>query len=163
MSLIADYGLVLLVLACLFGFFMAWGVGANDVANAMGTSVGSRALTIKQAIIIAMIFEFAGAYLAIAQSAAFIKDMSAGKGYIALAALIFAKWRPWGALWACMLFGFFQALALRPDVVQAVVQVMVPVPFLDALPYVLTVLVLAGFVGKAIPPRAGGEPYVKER
>ena len=64
MSLIADYGLVLLVLACLFGFFMAWGVGANDVANAMGTSVGSRALTIKQAIIIAMVFEFAGAYLA---------------------------------------------------------------------------------------------------
>ena len=52
MSLIADYGLVLLLLACLFGFFMAWGVGANDVANAMGTSVGSRALTIKQAILI---------------------------------------------------------------------------------------------------------------
>lgn len=64
MSLIADYGYVLLVLACLFGFFMAWGVGANDVANAMGTSVGSKALTIKQAICIAMVFEFAGAYLA---------------------------------------------------------------------------------------------------
>ncbi|OEC36814.1 inorganic phosphate transporter, PiT family [Pseudomonas cuatrocienegasensis] len=64
MSLIADYGLVLLLLACLFGFFMAWGVGANDVANAMGTSVGSKALTIKQAILIAMVFEFAGAYLA---------------------------------------------------------------------------------------------------
>lgn len=64
MSLIADYGLVLLVLACIFGFFMAWGVGANDVANAMGTSVGSRALTIKQAIVIAMVFEFCGAYLA---------------------------------------------------------------------------------------------------
>ncbi|MCM2321121.1 MAG: inorganic phosphate transporter [Pseudomonas sp.] len=64
MSLIADYGFVLLVLACAFGFFMAWGVGANDVANAMGTSVGSRALTIKQAIFIAMIFEFCGAYLA---------------------------------------------------------------------------------------------------
>ena len=64
MSLIAEYGTVLLLLACLFGFFMAWGVGANDVANAMGTSVGSRALTIKQAIIIAMVFEFCGAYLA---------------------------------------------------------------------------------------------------
>ena len=64
MSLIADYGYVLLLLACLFGFFMAWGVGANDVANAMGTSVGSKALTIKQAIGIAMVFEFAGAYLA---------------------------------------------------------------------------------------------------
>ena len=64
MTLIAEYGTILLVLACLFGFFMAWGVGANDVANAMGTSVGARALTIKQAIIIAMVFEFLGAYLA---------------------------------------------------------------------------------------------------
>jgi PiT family inorganic phosphate transporter len=64
MSIIAEHGQVLLILACLFGFFMAWGVGANDVANAMGTSVGSKALTVKQAIIIAMIFEFAGAYLA---------------------------------------------------------------------------------------------------
>lgn len=64
MTLIAEYGTILLVLACLFGFFMAWGVGANDVANAMGTSVGSRALTIKQAILIAMVFEFFGAYLA---------------------------------------------------------------------------------------------------
>ncbi|MCO1333372.1 inorganic phosphate transporter [Microbulbifer sp. OS29] len=64
MEIISQYGHILLILACVAGFFMAWGVGANDVANAMGTSVGSRALTIKQAIIIAMIFEFAGAYLA---------------------------------------------------------------------------------------------------
>ncbi|WP_295800716.1 inorganic phosphate transporter [uncultured Microbulbifer sp.] len=64
MEIIAQYGHIFLILACVFGFFMAWGVGANDVANAMGTSVGSRALTIKQAIVIAMIFEFAGAYLA---------------------------------------------------------------------------------------------------
>jgi PiT family inorganic phosphate transporter len=72
--MIADYGLVLLLLACLFGFFMAWGVGANDVANAMGTSVGSRALTIKQAILIAMVFEFAGAYLAGGQVTETIKS-----------------------------------------------------------------------------------------
>ena len=64
MSIIAEHGQLLLILACLFGFFMAWGVGANDVANAMGTSVGSKALTIKQAILVAMIFEFCGAYLA---------------------------------------------------------------------------------------------------
>ena len=64
MSIIAEYGSILLILACIFGLFMAWGVGANDVANAMGTSVGSGALTIRQAIIIAMVFEFCGAYLA---------------------------------------------------------------------------------------------------
>lgn len=64
MEIIAQYGHIFLILACLFGFFMAWGIGANDVANAMGTSVGSRALTITQAILIAMVFEFLGAYLA---------------------------------------------------------------------------------------------------
>ena len=64
MDIIAQYGPIFLIMACAFGFFMAWGIGANDVANAMGTSVGSRALTIKQAILVAMIFEFMGAYLA---------------------------------------------------------------------------------------------------
>ena len=64
MDIIAQHGEVFLIMACLFGFFMAWGIGANDVANAMGTSVGSRALTIRQAILIAMVFEFLGAYLA---------------------------------------------------------------------------------------------------
>ena len=105
----------------------------------------------------------AGAYMATALQAGFGREMTAGRGYIALAALIFAKWRPWYALYACLLFGFLQALALRPDVIEGAVGFKVPVPALDALPYVLTVIVLAGFVGKAIPPRAGGQPYVKER
>lgn len=64
MEIIAEYGSIFLIMACLFGFFMAWGIGANDVANAMGTSVGAKALTLKQAILVAMIFEFLGAYLA---------------------------------------------------------------------------------------------------
>lgn len=64
MEIIAQYGDIIVIMACVFGFFMAWGVGANDVANAMGTSVGSKALTLKQAIMIAIIFEFLGAYLA---------------------------------------------------------------------------------------------------
>ncbi|AOZ70402.1 sugar ABC transporter permease [Rhodobacter xanthinilyticus] len=105
----------------------------------------------------------AGAYMATGLQAGFGREMTAGRGYIALAALIFAKWRPWSALWATMLFGFLQALALRPDVLERTVGFPVPVSALDALPYILTVIVLAGFVGRAIPPRAGGQPYVKER
>lgn len=105
----------------------------------------------------------AGAYMATGLQAGFGKEMTAGRGYIALAALIFAKWRPWYALGATMLFGFFQALALRPDVIKGTIGIDIPVPALDALPYILTVIVLAGFVGRAIPPRAGGIPYVKER
>lgn len=114
-------------------------------------------------IITGILCGLAGAYLAAGLQTGFGKEMTAGRGYIALAALIFAKWRPWHALMATFLFGFFQALALRPDVIRGTLGFDVPVPALDALPYVLTVIVLAGFVGRAIPPRAGGEPYVKER
>lgn len=105
----------------------------------------------------------AGAYMATALQAGFVKDMTAGRGFVALAALIFAKWRPWHALYACLLFGLLQALALRPDVIEGTLGTKVAVQLLDTLPYILTVVILAGFVGKAIPPRAGGEPYVKER
>lgn len=105
----------------------------------------------------------AGAYLATALQAGFVKDMSAGRGYIALAALIFAKWRPWYALYACLLFGFLQAMSLRSDVIEGAIGFQVNGQLLDVLPYILTVVILAGFVGKAIPPRAGGAPYVKER
>ncbi len=137
-------------------------VGENPAAvDTAGVSVVG--LRFSAVLVTGVLCGLAGAYMATALQAGFGKEMTAGRGYIALAALIFAKWRPVQAMYACLLFGFFQALALRPDVVQAVVQVKVPVPFLDALPYILTVLVLAGFVGKAIPPRAGGEPYVKER
>jgi ABC-type uncharacterized transport system permease subunit len=137
-------------------------VGENPAAvDTAGVSVV--ALRFAAVAITGVLCGLAGAYMATALQAGFGREMTAGRGYIALAALIFAKWRPVAALWACLLFGFFQALALRPDVVQAVVQIKVPVPFLDALPYILTVIVLAGFIGKAIPPRAGGEPYVKER
>jgi simple sugar transport system permease protein len=137
-------------------------VGENPAAvDTAGISVV--ALRFAAVAITGVLCGLAGAYMATALQAGFGREMTAGRGYIALAALIFAKWRPVPALWACLLFGFFQALALRPDVVEAVVQVKVPVPLLDALPYILTVIVLAGFIGKAIPPRAGGEPYVKER
>ena len=104
----------------------------------------------------------AGAYLATSLSAGFVKEMTAGRGFIALAALIFAKWRPWGALGATFLFGLLEAIANRyPNLDLGIVTV--PSMFMNALPYILTVIILAGFVGRAIPPRAGGEPYVKER
>jgi len=104
----------------------------------------------------------AGAYLATSLQAGFVKDMTAGRGFIALAALIFAKWRPWQALGATLLFGFLQAVALRFQNIE-LGGITIPVQFMDALPYILTVVILAGFVGAAVPPRAGGEPYVKER
>jgi simple sugar transport system permease protein len=104
----------------------------------------------------------AGAYLATGLAAGFVKDMSAGRGFIALAALIFAKWRPWHALGAVLLFGFLEAVANRYQNID-LGGLTVPVQFMEALPYILTVVILAGFVGRAIPPKAGGAPYVKER
>ncbi|MCF2869615.1 ABC transporter permease [Octadecabacter sp. G9-8] len=165
----------------------------------------------------------AGAYLSTAVQAGFTKDMTANRGFIALAALIFAKWRPWHALGACLLFSLFFAIdiqfprlelrvvwimvlligsgvamtayALRKDKIDVIVlgglslvlalvallawrgemsdeigaiaalfeTVRVPSQLIQSLPYLFVVIVLAGFVGKAIPPRAGGQPYVKER
>ena len=105
----------------------------------------------------------AGAYLSLAQSAGFIPNMSAGKGFIALAALIFAKWRPMQAMAACLLFGFLDAAAIRLQGAELPLIGPAPVQLIQAAPYILTVVLLAGFIGRAIPPKAGGRPYVKER
>jgi simple sugar transport system permease protein len=98
-----------------------------------------------------------GAYLSIGQLNIFTENMTNGRGYIALAAVIFGKWNPWGALGACLLFGFF-------DAVQISLQnagVNIPSDFLLMLPYIVTLLALAGFVGRSNPPAAVGVPYVK--
>ncbi|MEZ5913303.1 MAG: ABC transporter permease [Paracoccaceae bacterium] len=113
-------------------------------------------------IIAGVLCGIAGAYLSTGLQAGFTKDMSANRGFIALAALIFAKWRPWYALYSCLLFGFLFAIETRFQTIE-IAGFILPVQFVQALPYILTVVILAGFVGKAIPPRAGGEPYVKER
>ena len=105
----------------------------------------------------------AGTYMATAQAAGFGRDMTAGKGFIALAALIFAKWRPIPAMYACFLFGFLEALDIRFQGVEIPGIGAIPVQLMQALPYILTVVLLAGFIGKAIPPKAGGVPYSKER
>jgi simple sugar transport system permease protein len=136
-------------------------VGENPAAvDTAGVSVVG--LRYAAVAICGVLCGIAGAYLATALQAGFVKDMTAGRGFIALAALIFAKWRPWHALYACVLFGFLQAIALRYQNID-LGGFIIPVQVMDALPYILTVVILAGFVGKAIPPRAGGEPYVKER
>lgn len=136
-------------------------VGENPAAvDTAGVSVVG--LRYAAVAICGILCGIAGAYLATALQAGFIKDMTAGRGYIALAALIFAKWRPWYALSATMLFGLLQAVALRYQNID-LGSFTIPVQVMDALPYILTVVILAGFVGKAIPPRAGGEPYIKER
>jgi ABC-type uncharacterized transport system permease subunit len=105
----------------------------------------------------------AGCYLVLAQNAAFAPHMTAGRGFMALAAMIFGKWHPVGALWACLLFGFLDALAIRLQGTKLPGIGEIPVQFIQALPYLMTVILLAGFIGKAVAPRALGSPYIKSR
>jgi simple sugar transport system permease protein len=105
---------------------------------------------------------FAGSYLSIAQSSSFVRDMTAGKGFIALAALVFAKWRPVHAMAACLLFGLLDAANIRLQGTPIPGIGILPVQLMQAVPYLLTVALLAGFIGRAVPPKAGGIPYVKE-
>ncbi|WP_372571840.1 ABC transporter permease [Ruegeria jejuensis] len=136
-------------------------VGENPAAvDTAGISVTR--LRYMAVIICGVLCGLAGAYLATALQAGFVKDMTAGRGFIALAALIFAKWKPWPAMWTCLLFGVLQAVALRYQNIE-IGNFVIPVQFMDALPYILTVVILAGLVGRAVPPLAGGEPYSKER
>jgi simple sugar transport system permease protein len=104
-----------------------------------------------------------GAYLSIGQSSLFTRNMTAGRGFIALAALIFGKWRPVQTLLACVLFGFADALTIQ---MQGVAKLPsgddVPVQFIQMIPYVVTIVVLAGFIGQSRAPGALGVPYEKE-
>src|SRR5438270_1184499 len=105
-----------------------------------------------------------GAYLSIGQSSLFTRNMSAGRGYIALAALIFGKWRPVQTMLACLLFGFADALTIQ---MQGVAKLPsgedIPVQFIQMIPYLVTIIVLAGFIGQSRAPKALGIPYQKER
>ncbi|WAJ29964.1 ABC transporter permease [Antarcticirhabdus aurantiaca] len=137
-------------------------VGENPAAvDTAGISVTW--LRYRAVIICGVLTGFAGTYMSVAQAAGFNRDMTAGKGYIALAALIFAKWKPVPVLFACLLFGFLDAFSIRIQGLSLPVVGVVSQQFVQALPYILTVVLLAGFVGKAVPPKAGGVPYVKER
>ena len=137
-------------------------VGENpQMVDAAGVSVAGlryRALALN-----GLLCGLAGSYLVLAQSASFSPHMTAGRGFMALAALIFGRWHPVGALWACLLFGFLDAVAIRLQGVALPGVGEVPVQAIQALPYLLTVVLLAGFIGKAVAPQAIGKPYVKER
>ncbi|MBM3538090.1 MAG: ABC transporter permease [Alphaproteobacteria bacterium] len=137
-------------------------VGENPAAvDTAGISVSG--LRYRALIVGGALCGLSGAYLSIAHNAAFIRDMSAGKGYLALAALIFGKWRPVPTLVACLLFAFADAIQVRLQGTALPLVGVIPVQFIQVLPYVLTVLLLAGFVGRAVAPKAIGIPYVKER
>jgi general nucleoside transport system permease protein len=120
-------------------------------------------LRYRAVIIAGTLCGFAGTYLAIAQNAGFSPNMTAGRGFIALAAMVFGKWRPWPAMFACLLFGLLDAIAIRLQGVKLPGIGEVPVELIQASPYILTVVLLAGFVGRAMAPHALGQPYVKER
>ncbi|OQW86405.1 MAG: sugar ABC transporter permease [Rhodoferax ferrireducens] len=137
-------------------------VGENpQMVDAAGVSVMRlryTALTLN-----GMLCGLAGSYLVLAQSASFSQNMTAGRGFMALAALIFGRWHPVKALWACLLFGFLDAAAIRLQGVHLPGIGEVPVQAIQALPYVLTVVLLAGFIGKSVAPKSLGIPYSKER
>ena len=131
-------------------------VGENpEAADTAGVSVAR--MRYAGVLLSGVLAGLGGAYLSIGQNSLFTRNMTAGRGFIALAALIFGKWHPVGAFLACLLFGLADAIAIR---MQGVVDI--PVQFIQIIPYVLTLVVLAGFIGRATPPRAIGTPYVKE-
>src|SRR5215467_8544582 len=146
---------------CTFGLRLR-AVGENPQAvDTAGISVAW--LRYRAVLLCGLLTGIAGTYLAIAQNAGFSRDMTAGQGFIALAALIFGKWRPYGALGACLMFGLLDAIAIRLQGVHVAGVGEVPVQLIQALPYLLTVILLAGFIGRAVAPKAAGIPYVKER
>lgn len=138
-------------------------VGENpEAADAAGISVSR--MKYAGVLLSGALAGIGGAYLSIGQSSLFTRNMTSGRGFIALAALIFGKWRPVQTLLACLLFGLTEALSIQ---MQGVIKLPsgddIPVQFIQMVPYVLTIIVLAGFIGSSRPPAALGIPYQKER
>ena len=133
-------------------------VGENpEAADTAGISVARIRYT--AVLLSGALAAIGGAYLSIGQSSLFTRNMTAGRGFIALAALIFGKWRPFQTMLACLLFGFAEAVSIQMQGVVSYVRV----EYIQIMPYVLTMIVLAGFIGLSRAPRALGLPYEKER
>jgi general nucleoside transport system permease protein len=138
-------------------------VGENpEAADAAGVSVAR--MRYAGVLLAGVLAGIGGAYLSIGQSSLFTRNMTSGRGFIALAALIFGKWRPVQTMLACLLFGFTEAISIQ---MQGVVKLPggedIPVQVIQMVPYLLTIIVLAGFIGSSRPPRALGIPYEKEK
>ena len=138
-------------------------VGENpEAADAAGVNVAR--MRYGGVLLSGVLAAMGGAYLSIGQSSLFTRNMTSGRGFIALAALIFGKWRPLQTMLACLFFGLTEAVTIQ---MQGVVKLPsgedIPVQFIQMVPYVLTIVVLAGFIGHSRPPRALGRAYEKER
>ncbi|MBJ3776780.1 ABC transporter permease [Acuticoccus mangrovi] len=152
---------VVVLFATSFGLRLRAVGEAPEAVDSAGYSVAW--LRYRAVLIAGLLCGMGGAYLSIAHGGGFVREMSAGKGYIALAALIFGKWRPVPTLFACLLFGVLESSASRLSGVSLPLVGAIPVDVVLLAPYVLTVVLLAGFFGRAIPPRALSVPYVKDR
>ena len=137
-------------------------VGENpEAADAAGVSVSG--IRYSGVLLAGILAGLGGAYLSIGQSSLFTRNMTAGRGFIALAALIFGKWRPVPTLLACLLLGYTEAVSIQMQGRKLPSGEDIPVQFIQMIPYVLTIIVLAGFIGSSRPPRALGIPYQKEK
>jgi len=165
---------VLVYITLAIPFLMAWILystrfglrlrAAGENPHALDTAgVSVSAVRYRGQIACGILCGIAGAYLATAQNAAFSQNMTAGRGYLALAALIFGRWRPKPTLLACFLFAFTDAIQIRLQGTYIPGIGIIPVQMIQALPYLLTVLLLAGFIGKSEAPKALGIPFVKDR
>lgn len=133
-----------------------------SAADAAGVNI--RKIRYAGVILSGVLAGLGGAYLSIGQSSLFARNMTAGRGFIALAALIFGKWRPVQTMLACLLFGFTEALTIQmKGSIKLPSGEDIPVQFIEIIPYVLTIIVLAGFIGHSRAPKSLGVPYQKER
>lgn len=172
--LLPDAGDNILVYVALAAVPLSWWIVARTRFGLRLRAVGEMPLAVDaagisvdglryRAVLVCGLFAgLAGAYLSLGQNAGFSRDMTAGQGFIALAAVIFGKWRPGPTLGACLLFGLLDAVAIRLQGVKVPGIGEIPVQLVQAFPYLLTIFLLAGFIGRAVAPRAAGVPYEKE-
>jgi ABC-type uncharacterized transport system permease subunit len=160
-NLLTWVGIALVPVLTYFLFRTRWGLRLRSVGEKprAADTLGLPVLRIRYVAVVVsgMFAALGGAYLSVGFVGSFSNDMTNGRGFIGLAAMIFGKWKPWGALWACLLFGFGNALSDRISNVNGTLGTL-----FEALPYVLTLVALAGLVGRSRAPAAGGIPYVRE-